>query len=98
MNRRNEEYKKYINLYNTLAETKRIVNEQLEYILEAKDGYKNSKAKKDKEKFRKTLTEIVAIVNNGGTKAKHLVDKLKQDKVRKYNNLINRKKHRSNLS
>jgi hypothetical protein len=53
----------------------------LEYLLEAKEGYKASKSKKDKETFKKTLTEIVNIVNNAGLLAKQNVEKLTKAKV-----------------
>lgn len=80
VNRRNEEYKKYINLYNTLLTTHDQLKDRLDRALDAKDGYLLSKSKKDKEKYLKTLTEIVQELNNNVKKAQEVCGKAKAEK------------------
>lgn len=90
VNRRNEEYKKYIYLYNTLLEThgqlkdqvfKTNISMQLERSIDAKDGYKTCKSKKEKENYLKTLSEIVAELNANVKKAKEICEKTTNDRV-----------------
>eukprot|EP00831_Metopus_contortus_P041582 TRINITY_DN3264_c0_g1_i12.p1 TRINITY_DN3264_c0_g1~~TRINITY_DN3264_c0_g1_i12.p1 ORF type:complete len:344 (-),score=97.70 TRINITY_DN3264_c0_g1_i12:73-1104(-) len=80
VNRRNEEYKKYINLYNTLLMAHEQLKDQLDRACDARDGYKGCKSKKDKEVYFKTLSEIVQELNDNVAKAKQICTKIKTEK------------------
>lgn len=49
LNLKSEENRRYVNLYNTVMETRRLFNQQTSYMKEINDSYKACKQKKEKE-------------------------------------------------
>lgn len=80
VNRRNEENKKYIILYNTLLSTHNQLKDRLERAIDAKDGYKTCKSKKEKEKYLKLLNEIVNDLNGNVSKLQTDCQKIAKDR------------------
>lgn len=49
LNLKSEENRRYVNLYNTVMETRRLFRQQTDYMKEINDSYKGCKQKKEKE-------------------------------------------------
>lgn len=49
LNLKSEENRRYVNLYNTVMETRRLFRQQTDYMREINDSYKSAKQKKEKE-------------------------------------------------
>lgn len=61
-NFKSEENRKYFSLYNTVIDTKKMFNMQLNYMTEINQVYSNAKKKKDKEVLLHNLKNIVGII------------------------------------
>ena len=80
VNWRNEESKKYLNLYNTLTDTLMMCNQNLKYLKESRDTYQSIKSKKDKETFLKKLGQLVEYVFGNEKTMKNSIDKIQREK------------------
>ena len=55
MNLKAEENRRYINLYNTVQETKKLFAQEKKYLNEINGAYRQSKQKKEKEVLRNNI-------------------------------------------
>ena len=62
-NFKSEENRKYCNLFNTLVDSKKYFNQQLNYMREINDLYKQAKKKKEREVLLHNLKNITSIIN-----------------------------------
>ena len=63
MNLKSEENRRYINLYNTVMETKKLFRQQSDYLREINDSYKACKQKKEKEVLLHNITNVLEILD-----------------------------------
>jgi len=65
LNLKAEENRRYVYLFNTVSETKRIFNQEKKYISEINGSYKQCKGKKEKEVLKNNIqTTLEAIKGN----------------------------------
>lgn len=55
MNLKAEENRRYIHLYNTVTETRKLFEQEKKYLEQIRTHYKNCKAKKEKEQLRDNI-------------------------------------------
>ena len=81
---KSEENRRYINLYNTVEETKRLFKQQSDYMKEIHETYKASKNKKEKEQLLVNLKSVMDILTKNISQSRETMRKLRQD-----NNKVN---------
>jgi len=69
MNLKSEENRKYINLYNTVMETKRLFGQEKKYITEISDSYKTCKGKKEKETLKNNIQSTLEVIQKNISKS-----------------------------
>ena len=62
MNLKAEENRKYINLYNTVQETKRLFGQEKKYLNEINSSYRGCKGKKEKEVLKNNISATLAAI------------------------------------
>ena len=63
LNLKSEENRRYVNLYNTVMETRRLFRQQTDYMREINDSYKGSKQKKEKEVLLHNIQNVLKIID-----------------------------------
>ena len=79
VNRRNEEYKMYLDLHNTFNDTKELLDNELIHMLDASSEYKKLKSSNDKKKFKELVMNIVKELKSDSEKAELNIKKLKEE-------------------
>jgi len=79
MNLKAEENRKYINLYNTVQETKRLFGQERKYLNEINDSYKQCKNKKEKEFLCSNIKATLEAIHKNIEKSKKAVDDQRAD-------------------
>ena len=82
MNLKAEENRKYINLYNTVQEIKKLFGQEQKYITEINASYRGCKNKKEKEHLCKNIQATLAAIKNNIEKSKSQVDNHRQDQMK----------------
>ena len=59
MNLKAEENRRYINLYNTVQETKKLFAQEKKYLNEINSAYRQSKKKKEREVLKNNIQATV---------------------------------------
>jgi hypothetical protein len=63
LNLKSEENRRYVNLYNTVMETRRLFRQQTDYMKEINDSYKSCKQKKEKEVLLHNIQNVLKIID-----------------------------------
>ena len=63
LNLKSEENRRYVNLYNTVMETRRLFRQQTDYMKEINDSYKQCKQKKEKEVLLHNIQNVLKIID-----------------------------------
>lgn len=95
LNLKSEENRRYVNLYNTVMETRRLFRQQTDYMREISDSYRNSKQKKEKEVLLHNIKNVLEIIDKNINQSTDGMTKLRQDYQRvqaQYNESILREK------
>jgi hypothetical protein len=79
MNLKAEENRKYINLYNTVQETKRLFGQQKKYLHEINASYRACKGKKEKEQLKNNIQATLAAIQTNIDKSHKQVADLKAE-------------------
>jgi hypothetical protein len=79
MNLKAEENRKYINLYNTVQETKRLFGQEKKYLNEISGSYKACKGKKEKEVLCSNIKATLEAIQKNIEKSKKAVEDQRQD-------------------
>lgn len=82
MNLKAEENRKYINLYNTVQETKRLFGQQKKYLHEINASYRACKGKKEKEQLKNNIQATLAAIQTNIDKSHKQVADLKAEQVK----------------
>ena len=97
MNLKAEENRRYINLFNTVQETKKLFAQEKKYLTEINSHYRECKQKKEKEQLKANIVTTLTAIKLNIEKSQKTVDLLRQDnaKVSKtYNdNILQEKDH-----
>jgi len=62
LNLKAEENRRYINLYNTVQETKKLFTQERKYINEINQSYRGCKGKKEKEVLKNNIAATLAAI------------------------------------
>lgn len=95
LNLKSEENRRYVNLFNTVMETKRLFRQQYDYLKEINDSYKTCKQKKEKEVLLHNIQNVLGIIDKNINQSSDSLNKLKVDYQRvqaSYNESILREK------
>ena len=95
LNLKSEENRRYINLYNTVMETRKLFKQQTDYMREINDSYKGCKQKKEKEVLLHNIKNVLEIIEKSITASTDSLSKLRLDYQRvqaSYNESILREK------
>lgn len=95
LNLKSEENRRYVNLYNTVMETRRLFRQQTDYMKEINDSYKGCKQKKEKEVLLHNIQNVLKIIDQSITQSTEAMSKLRVDYQRvqaQYNESILREK------
>jgi len=79
LNLKSEENRRYVNLYNTVMETKKLFKQQSDYMKEIFDSYKTSKSKKEKEVLLHNIKNVLDILDKNIVTSTDSLSKLKTD-------------------
>ena len=71
---KSEENRKYINLYNTVIETKKLFTQEQKYIKEINNSYKECKNKKEKEALKNNIAATLDAIKQNITKSSNNLD------------------------
>lgn len=82
MNLKSEENRKYINLYNTVQETRRLFQQEQKYINEINSSYQNCKAKKEKETLKNNIAATLQAIKNNIEKSVKACEDMKQEQIK----------------
>ena len=63
MNLKAEENRRYINLYNTVQETKKLFAQEKKYLNEINSAYRQSKQKKEREVWKNNIQATVEAIS-----------------------------------
>ncbi len=63
MNLKAEENRRYINLYNTVQETKKLFAQEKKYLNEINSAYRQSKQKKEREVLKNNIQATVEAIS-----------------------------------
>lgn len=75
MNLKAEENRRYINLYNTVNETKGLFEKEKKYLTDIITHYKNCKAKKEKEILRDNIRSTLEAISGSIQKSEQQIAK-----------------------
>lgn len=95
LNLKSEENRRYVNLYNTVMEIRRLFRQQTDYMREINDSYKGCKQKKEKEVLLHNIQNVLKIIDQSITTSTEAMNKLRVDYQRaqaSYNESILREK------
>jgi hypothetical protein len=95
LNLKSEENRRYVNLYNTVMETRRLFRQQTDYMKEINDSYKSCKQKKEKEVLLHNIQNVLKIIDQSISQSTESLTKLRVDSQRvqaQYNESIMREK------
>jgi chromosome segregation ATPase len=95
LNLKSEENRRYVNLYNTVMETRRLFRQQTDYMKEINDSYKSCKQKKEKEVLLHNIQNVLKIIDQSISQSTESLNKLRVDSQRvqaQYNESIMREK------
>lgn len=79
LNLKSEENRRYVNLYNTVMETRRLFRQQTDYMREINDSYKGCKAKKEKEVLLHNIQNVLKIIDTNITQSTEAMTKVRVD-------------------
>ena len=77
MNLKSEENRKYINLFNTVQEIRKLFGQEQKYIKEINNSYRECKGKKEKELLKSNITATLGAISANIDKSQRAVDELK---------------------
>jgi hypothetical protein len=77
MNLKAEENRKYIQLFNTVQDTKKMFMNERKYLTEINSSYRGCKAKKEKEQLAKNIQATLAAIKGNIDKSQKAVSDLK---------------------
>lgn len=95
LNLKSEENRRYVNLFNTVMETRRLFRQQTDYLKEISDSYKGCKQKKEKEVLLHNIQNVLGIIDKSIGQSTEAMGKLRVDYQRvqaSYNESILREK------
>lgn len=95
LNLKSEENRRYVNLFNTVMETRRLFRQQTDYMKEINDSYKAAKQKKEKEVLLHNIKNVLEIIDKTINQSQDAMAKLRLDNQRvqaQYNESILREK------
>lgn len=78
-NFKSEENRKYCNLFNTLVDSKKYFNQQLNYMKEINELYKGAKKKKEREVLLHNLKNITGIIAQKRDNSLGMLDSIRQE-------------------
>jgi hypothetical protein len=73
LNLKAEENRRYINLYNTVQETKKLFTQERKYINEINQSYRGCKNKKEKEVLKNNIAATLAAIKGNIEKSSNTV-------------------------
>ena len=79
LNLKSEENRRYVNLFNTVMETKRMFKQQSDYLKEISDSYRGCKQKKEKEVLLHNIKNVLEILDKSIVSSTDSLGKLKLD-------------------
>ena len=79
LNLKSEENRRYVNLYNTVMETRRLFRQQTDYMKEINDSYKGCKQKKEKEVLLHNIQNVLKIIDQSITQSTESLAKARVD-------------------
>lgn len=79
MNLKAEENRRYINLYNTVQETKKLFTQEKKYLNEINSSYRACKAKKEKELLKNNIAATLDAIKQNIQRSQKQVDALRAD-------------------
>jgi len=79
LNLKSEENRRYVNLYNTVMETRRLFRQQTDYMKEISDSYRAAKQKKDKEVLLHNIQNVLKIIDKSIDQSTEAMGKLRVD-------------------
>ena len=79
LNLKSEENRKYVSLYNTVLETRRLFKQQSDYMKEINTSYRNAKHKKEKEVLLHNIQNVLTFIDKSITSSVDSFNKLKAD-------------------
>jgi len=82
LNLKSEEHRRYINLYNTVQETKKLFMQERKYLTEINAAYRTCKAKKEKEQLKTNIQNTLQAIRMNIDKSQKMVESLHQDHVK----------------
>lgn len=82
MNLKAEENRKYINLYNTVQETKRLFGQEKKYLNEINGSYRGCKGKKEKEILKNNIAATLSAIQTNIDKSHKQVAELRADQMK----------------
>lgn len=85
LNLKSEENRRYVSLYNTVMETKKLFTQQQNYMREISDSYRASKGKKEKEVLLHNIKNVLEILDKNILSSTDNLGKVKSDHLRVQN-------------
>ena len=82
MNLKAEENRRYINLFNTVQETKKLFSQEKKYLNEINASYRGCKGKKEKEILKNNISATLQAIHANIEKSQKQVNSLMEDQVR----------------
>ena len=79
LNLKAEENRRYINLYNTVQETKKLFSQEKMYLNEINGSYRNCKGKKEKEVLKNNIRATLDAIKSNIDRSKKTVEMLRAD-------------------